>query len=34
MVEATGLKISHRGKLQWHVLHAEFIENVPTGSKL
>jgi hypothetical protein len=29
-----GLKILHRGPLEWHYLHTKFHEIVPSGSKV
>jgi hypothetical protein len=34
MLEGTGLKIRHRGHLQWHDLSTEFHKNLPIGSKV
>jgi hypothetical protein len=34
MVEDTGLKILHRGSLEWHYLHTKFHENLPSGLKV
>jgi hypothetical protein len=31
MFNAMGLKLSHRGSLQWHHLPTEFRENLPIG---
>jgi hypothetical protein len=33
MIEAMGLKILHRGSLEWHYLRTKFHENLPGGSK-
>jgi hypothetical protein len=34
MVEGTGLKSMHQGRLQWHDLPTEFHKNLPIGSKV
>jgi hypothetical protein len=34
MAKATGLKMWHRGHLQWHHLPTKFDENPPIGSKV
>jgi hypothetical protein len=34
MVEAMGLKIRHRGPLQWHHLPTKSHENLPIGSTI
>jgi hypothetical protein len=34
MIEAMGLKILHRGPLEWHYLCTKFHENLPSGSKV
>jgi hypothetical protein len=32
MIEAMGLKLLHRGPLEWHYLRTKFRENLPSGS--
>jgi hypothetical protein len=34
MLEDMGLKILHRGPLEWHYLRTKFLENLPSGSKV
>jgi hypothetical protein len=34
MVEVTGLKVCHRGFLQWHEVVAKFHENISIVSKV
>jgi hypothetical protein len=34
MIENIGLKMLHRGPLEWHYLHNKFHENLPSGSKV
>jgi hypothetical protein len=34
MVEDVGLKILHRGPLEWQYLRTKFHENVPNGSQV
>jgi len=34
MIEAMGLKLLHRGPLEWHYLRTKFHENLPSGSKV
>jgi hypothetical protein len=33
MIEARGLKLMHRGLVEWHHLPTNFHENLPVGSK-
>jgi hypothetical protein len=34
LVEGVGLKLFHRGHLEWHYLGTKFHENLPSGSKV
>jgi hypothetical protein len=34
LVEDMGLKLLHRGPLEWHYLRNKFNENLPRGSKV
>jgi hypothetical protein len=34
MIEAKGLKIIHRGPLEWHYLRTKFHGNLPSGSEV
>jgi hypothetical protein len=34
MVEDVGLKLLHRGSLEWHCLPTKYHENLPSGSKV
>jgi hypothetical protein len=33
MIEAMGLKLLHRGPIEWHYLRTKFHENLPSGSE-
>jgi hypothetical protein len=34
LVEDMGLKLLHRGPLEWHYVRTKFHENLPRGSKV
>jgi hypothetical protein len=34
MIAAMGLKLLHRGPLEWHYIHTKFHENLPSGSEV